>query len=283
MNDAWRALTAQEMAGDDFDAQLPFGHFAPTVLQSALIGLARRTVLKRGACRRPMTRLILSLGAGKIDVRFRGAAYRLRGDDNLIEYGLLLNPPYNGQDIDFLIADAAENANFLDLGSNIGLYSLPLALSAPEGRTIAIDANPRMAALLGWNANATGLSNLTMIHAGISDASGRASLSIRKDDMAIVSIVEDADGDIPIRTLSSIVHDAGIKTIHGLKIDIEGHEDRAMVPFLDSAPSSLLPRRIVIEHIGTADYPGCTAAFDRLGYHFVGRTRNNSHYLLKEG
>jgi len=34
---------------------------------------------------------------------------------------------------------------------------------------------------------------------------------------------------------------------YGLKIDIEGHEDKALVPFLLNAPKTLLPNKIVIE------------------------------------
>lgn len=282
MNKIWRPLTEKEMADAESDADLPFGHYAPTLAQAALIGLAKWTFLKRGALRAPLTRRILRMGAGKIDVRFRGAAYRLHGDDNLIEYGLLLNPAYNALDIDFLICGAAADANFIDAGANIGLYALPLALGAPAGRTIAIDANPRMANLLHWNADATGLTNLSMIHAGISDTEGRARLRIRKDDMAIVAIQKDAEGHIPIRTLASIVDQAGLTAIHGLKIDIEGHESKALVPFLDSAPRALLPRRIVIERPSSGnEYAGCSAAFDRHGYRLVQRTRNNSHYLLE--
>ena len=72
--------------------------------------------------------------------------------------------------------------------------------------------------------------------------------------------------------------------IDGLKIDIEGHEDKALAPFLDGGERSMLPRRIVIEHPEPdADYPGCAAAFARHGYELVGRTRNNSLYRLAHG
>lgn len=104
---------------------------------------------------------------------------------------------------------------------------------------------------------------------------------IRKDDVAIVAIEESDSGEMPVRTLAALVAEAGLTRIHGLKIDIEGHEDRALVPFLDGCVPDLLPRRIVIEHPeADADYPGCTAAFARHGYRLHGRTRNNSLYLL---
>lgn len=281
MQGNWRSVTAAEQSTQDADASLPFGHFAPNALQRALIALCRATILKRGLFRATMTRLILSLGRGTLDIRFRGAAYRIRGEQNLIEYGLLLVPTYNGQDIDFLLDGAPSDATFVDLGCNIGLYSLPLAVARPQGRVISIDANPKMIARIRWNATASGLANLTPLHTAVSDSDGRGDLVIRKDDVAIVAVQESAAGEMPIRTLASLLIEAGIATIYGLKIDIEGHEDRALVPFLDTCPPAMRPRRIVIEHPQPqADYPGCTAAFARHGYRLVGRNRNNSLYAL---
>jgi FkbM family methyltransferase len=281
MQGSWRSVTAAEQSTRDADAALPFGHFAPNLLQRALIALARATILKRGVFRASMTRAILALGRGTLDIRFRGAAYRIRGEQNLIEYGLLLVPTYNGGDIDFLLDGAPPDAGFVDLGCNIGLYSLPLAVARPQGRVVSIDANPKMINRIRWNADATGLGNLTPVHAAVSDSDGRGDLVIRKDDVAIVAVQESDNGEMPIRTLAAILSDAGLTTIHGLKIDIEGHEDRALVPFLDACAPDLRPRRIVIEHPEPqADYPGCTAAFARHGYRLVGRNRNNSLYQL---
>lgn len=281
MQGTWRAVTESEQSAQDADAALAFGHFAPNAVQRAVIALARATILKRGLFRATMTRLILALGRGPLDIRFRGAAFRIRGENNLIEYGLLLVPTYNGTDIDFLLEGAPEAATFVDLGCNIGLYSLPLAVARSQGRVVAIDANPKMIARIRWNAAASGRGNLTAVHAAVSDVEGRGDLVIRKDDVAIVAVQESREGEMPIRTLASILTEAGVEAIHGLKIDIEGHEDRALVPFLDGCGAALLPRRIVIEHPEPqADYPGCTAAFARHGYRLVGRSRNNSLYLL---
>jgi len=280
MADIWRDLTLQESDGSLFSDQSQFGDYRPNVIQNLLISICKATILKRGLFRGRMTSLILALGKGKLDIFFRGCAYRIFGENNLIEYGLLLNPKYNQSDLDFLLAGSDSSSNFLDIGSNIGLYSLPLAKSAPKGKTISIDANPKMKARLEFNASASGLKNVTMVSSAVSDKVGTARLKIRKDDVAIVAIEESAHGDIPIRTLSDIVKEQRLTSIYGLKIDIEGHEDRALVPFLMSASDELLPKRIVIEHPqADQDYPGCVKAFAALGYVLSGRSRNNSFYL----
>ena len=280
MQSEWRELTEQESGSSLPGVQPPFGTFAPNAVQSMLIRFARATILRRGMFRAKMTGLVHALGKGKLDIGFRGASFRLYGERNLIEYGLLLVPEYNRADTDFLLQGAPPDACFVDVGCNIGLYALPLASARPNGRVIAVDANPLMVARIAWNATAGRQTNLTIVHAAVSDHEGWADLVIRKGDVAIVAVRENDAGNMPVCTLASIVDQAGLKRIDGLKIDIEGHEDRALVPFLDQCPSHLLPARIVIEKSGPdQDYPGCTGAFARHGYRLVGRTRNNSLYM----
>ena len=191
----------------------------------------------------------------------------------------MLNPKYNQTDIDFLLEDSKSNSNFVDLGCNIGLYSLPLASSAPNGTVISIDANPLMQSRLSFNANSSGIKNIQIICSAISDKTGEGSLLIRKNDTAIVSVNEDIKGSIKIDKLENIIREQGLKSIYGLKIDIEGHEDKALVPFLLNVDEDLLPKRIVIEkQTKNSDYPGCAIAFKKLNYTLVSRSRNNSFY-----
>lgn len=278
-----RAIRRSEVVPDTQAAQPEFGAFKPTAAQSMLIALTRKTFLHRGVFRDFMTRMVMGDEGRPIDVNFRGCSFRLLGQNNLIEYGLLLHPRYNAADIDFLLDGAPNGANFIDIGSNIGLYCLPLARAAEGGGTvIAIDANPLMAHTLMWNAAASNLDNIQMFACAVSDRDGRGELLVEDDDIAIVHLVETEDGSIPVRTLASIVTEAGIETMHGLKIDIERHEDKALVPFFEQAPDMILPKRIVIEHPKPdQDYPGCARVFAERGYELNGRSRNNSFYALK--
>ncbi|OCW58342.1 FkbM family methyltransferase [Hoeflea olei] len=283
MSQEWKPLdkgrwSAQGAAGDGAGGP----HSAPpTALQQRLIDVARGGWLRRGIFRATVSRLVFMLGGGRpLDIGFRGVTFRLEGGRNLIEYGILLNPAYNAEDIDFLLGAVADGGVFVDVGSNIGLYSLPLARAAgPTGRCVSIDANPLMIERLKRNAALSGLGNVTAIASAVSDREGSGQLAVRKNDDAIVAVEETGTGPIPVRTLSALLAAAGITRVDGLKIDIEGHEDKALVPFLDAAAPDMLPRRIVIEHPEPgADYPGCTAAFARHGYRLTGRTRNNSLY-----
>ncbi|MDC1293094.1 FkbM family methyltransferase [Amylibacter sp.] len=281
MKDIWSKLDTSESKNAIKLDKKPFGSFKPNFLQKILITIGQKTFLKRGLFRSHYAKIIMSLSFGPLDIEFRGCAYRLWNEKNLIEYGLLLDPMYNNEDIDFLIHDAKNNSNFIDIGSNIGLYSQPLALAAPRGKTVSIDANPLMKHRLGFNKKSSSISNIEMINMAVSDTKGSGALKIRKDDIAIVALDESSPGNIKYATLIEILDMNNINKIYGLKIDIEGHEDKALVPFLMNAPKKLLPQKIVIEQpTRNQDYPGCLNAFKELDYKLVGRSKNNSFYEL---
>lgn len=276
----WRELSGTEAAVPAALLEAPWGTHAPGVAQRLLIGLARHTFLRRGKAREVMTRLIAALGS-PIDIAFRGCRFRIEGRNNLMDAGLLLNPAYNGREIGFLAEACGPDGVFVDIGANIGLYSLPLARAVgPHGRVLAIDASEGVLARLEFNARASGLAPVEALNLAVGGHEGAVDLQIRRDDLAIVSVRESAGGAVRMRPLLAILRDAGIERIDALKIDIEGHEDEALVPFLAGAPEALLPRRIVVEFadIGGEDYPGCRRELSARGYRLVGRTRNNSLY-----
>jgi hypothetical protein len=87
---------------------------------------------------------------------------------------------------------------------------------------------------------------------------------------------------VPSLRLARILGDAGVASVDALKIDIEGFEDRALVPFFEEAPQSLWPRAVVIEHLSRDEWQQDTIA-DMIarGYAEAARTRSNT--LLKRG
>ena len=281
MKKSWRELSSEELKNSKKKRQEDFGTFNPTIIQNFLIFIAQRSFLKRGHLRRLVAHLTYFVRKTPIDIYFRKCAFRLHFNRrNHIQYGLLVSPKYNYHDIEFLLKGSKPNSNFVDIGANIGLYSQPLALSSPKGQVLAIDANPLMVEQLNFNAKASKLNNLTVIFSAVSDKTGYGSLTINNNDDAIVAVDEESNGSIPIRTLKDILDENKVKKIYGLKIDVEGHEDLALAPFLLSAGKGDLPIKIVIEHANYEDYPACRDAFRKLNYKLVGRSKNNSFYEL---
>jgi len=189
-----RSNSVRGVTGDDDGVSAefftaPWGTYKPGLLQGLLIELTRRTVLQRGAARAKMTKLITGLGR-PIDTQFRGCNFRIEGRNNLIEYGVLTRPSYNGEEIDFLLGAMEPGGVAIDIGSNIGLYSLPLAKAAgPTGHVLAIDANINMVKRLQSNAAASDIRCITALPVAVGGTAGRVDLNIRRDDVAIVSVV----------------------------------------------------------------------------------------------
>ena len=161
MNSTWSKLELPKSKNISKNNDYSFGYFIPNKLQKVLILIGKKTILKRGLFRSKYAKLIMSLSKGPLDIIFRKCSFRLWNESNLIEYGLLLDPDYNNEDIDFLIHGAKKNSNFVDIGSNVGLYSQPLALASPNGKVISIDANPLMKLRLDFNKKSSNISNIS--------------------------------------------------------------------------------------------------------------------------
>src|SRR3954471_8209666 len=130
----------------------PFGAFAPTRAQAAIMSLAQGTRLKRGAFRPMMSRLVNLLRPGPVDVQYQGASFRFYHQTSATERGALFNPDYNVEELDFLRARTPRGGVFIDVGSNGGPLASPLSPRVePSARVSAVEPHPVMVARLAFN------------------------------------------------------------------------------------------------------------------------------------
>src|SRR4029453_492914 len=107
-------------AGQDFDApaelQPPFGTYAPTALQSLLIGLAKNTWLGRGGRRWKISRAIESIRPGPVDVSRFGLKLRLHHYGKyFVEKKMLLRiADYDRDELAWLRAAVKPGFHFVD-------------------------------------------------------------------------------------------------------------------------------------------------------------------------
>jgi hypothetical protein len=81
--------------------------------------------------------------------------------------------------------------------------------------------------------------------------------------------------------LADALADLGIDRIGMLKIDIEGFEDRALLPYLDKMPKESWPRYILIEVChGKSWKRDVVAELAAKGYAEVYRNRRNIHFEI---
>ena len=269
-------------------ASPPFGAFAPTRAQAAVISLAHRTRLKRGAFRPMLSRLVHLLRTGPVDIRYQGASFRFYHQASATERGALFNPDYNLAELDFLRAQTPVGGVFVDVGANVGTYAMVLARHVGAGgKVIAIEPHPITQARLAFNRAASGFSWVTLVVAAAAGPSdGELMIETDGDNLGASHIVTGQGTSSAIRVrslrLQRILADAAVGHVDTLKIDVEGFEDRVLTGFFGQAPELLWPRAVVIEHLSRGEWrDDCIATMHALGYAETGKTRSNT--LLVRG
>src|SRR3982074_837590 len=251
---------------DNDTSPAPFGAFAPTSAQAAIISLAQRSRLKRGAFRPMLSRLVNLLRAGPVDGQYHGAAVRFYHQARAPERGALFNPDYNIEELDFLRARTPAGGVFVDVGANVGTYAMVLARHVgAHGKVIAIEPHPVTHARLSFNRAASNFTQVRLVAAAAGASDGELLIETDGDNLGASHIVTGAVSSKAIRVpslrLLRILEDAGVAKVDALKIDIEGFEDRALIPFFKDAPQALWPRAVVIEHLSANDWlEDCSAA-----------------------
>jgi FkbM family methyltransferase len=260
----------------------PFGAFAPNAAQQAIISLAQRSRLKRGAFRPMLSRLVNLLRAGPVDVHYQGASFRFYHQASATERGALFNPDYNLEELDFLRKHTPAGGIFVDVGANVGTYAMPLARHVGQsGKVIAIEPHPVTHARLAFNRAASSFKQAILVAAAAGPTDGELMIETDGDNLGASHIVSGERAGKAIRVsslrLQRILDDAGVVHVDALKIDIEGYEDRVLTGFFKEAPPSLWPGAVVIEHLSRNEWlDDCIADMRARGYAETGKTRSNT-------
>src|SRR6202011_4293268 len=237
----------------------PFGAFAPNAAQHAIISLAQRSRLKRGAFRPMLSRLVNLLRAGPVDVQYQGASFRFYHQASATERGALFNPDYNLEELDFLRAHAPEGGVFVDVGANVGTYAMVRGRRVgTRGKVIAIEPHPVTHARLAFNRAASGFAQVRLVAAAAGPSDGELMIETDGDNLGASHIVSGQRAanaiKVPSLRLQQILGEAGVSHVDALKIDVEGYEDRILTGFFQQAPQALWPRAVVIEHLSRSEW-----------------------------
>lgn len=141
----------------------------------------------------------------------------------------------------------------LEVGANIGYYTVQGAHAAPETPYTAVEANPDTAAIVARNIELNGLKNVSLVHAAVVGDDAPATMELRLPDVekAVVPtgayLSEGGEGikDRPAsRTVvvDTVPMSTLIDGVDLLKLDIEGYEANV----LESVWPQLLANRPVI-------------------------------------
>ncbi len=128
---------------------------------------------------------------------------------------------------------------------------------------------------LTYNIGQSAHLNVKALGCAVLDIDGEATLFVnpRNEGESSTRIVN-ADARlepvrVPTKTLTTIARDEGYTRIDAIKLDIEGAEDLALVPFFGSAPPSLWPRLLLMEYTLLRAEEALEQRIKNLGYHEI--------------
>jgi FkbM family methyltransferase len=237
---------------------LPFGCYEPSQLQTYLIAIGRR-LPRNWAGRRiaSLIRSVLKRYSGRpIDVIRLGSRMRLYPRSNSSEKRLLATPQFfDSIEMALLQKQLTADFVFLDVGANAGAYTLFIANRVGRnGRIIAVEPHPTALARLHCNLALNGIDWAKVVPAALSDHNGTVSLYVNERNIGSSSMLSGRRPDlvtqsieVQCRRLTSLVLAEGLTRIDAIKLDVEGVEDRILVPYLLEVPRTLLPRFMIIE------------------------------------
>jgi FkbM family methyltransferase len=275
------------LTSDNDSSPAPFGAFAPNAAQAVIIRLAQGSRLKRGAFRPWLSRLVNLLRAGPVDVEYQGASFRFHHQGSATERGALFNPDYNLDELDFLRRYTPEGGVFVDVGANVGTFSLVMARHVgPRGTVIAIEPHPTTFARLSFNNAASGSTQVRLVQAAAGDSDGELMIETDGGNLGASHVVTGSASaeaiKVPSLRLTRILEQAQVTKVDALKIDVEGFEDRVLIPFFRGAPQSLWPRAVVIEHLSQKEWrEDCIQDMIARGFAITRKTRSNT-FLARE-
>ncbi|MEL6768029.1 MAG: FkbM family methyltransferase [Pseudomonadota bacterium] len=234
-------------------ANEPWGTFAPGAKGERLIRAARSAPILRSTVRAHVTLQLGERTGGPVDAHYAGYPIRFYPARSESARLMLLAPDrYQAEEFAFLAAHGDREGLFLDIGANAGAYSF---WAAREGwDVLAFEPDPFM--------HDTLMANILMARAGTPGAPVAIDLlRTALDDKAeagafsqrVQSLVAGTDDMVEVATnlLHIVLDERDVRAVGAVKIDVEGAEDRVLIPFFREAPAALHPRAILIEHVAS--------------------------------
>ncbi|MDP1630422.1 MAG: FkbM family methyltransferase [Caulobacter sp.] len=256
------------------------GTFPPTAAQRRILRWFHSTPLGFSRLRRPAINAFKAARAGPVDATLFGLKVRFHPHDNQTDSkSAVCGRCYNADETRWLSRILKPGAVFVDVGANMGFFSL---FAASRGaRVLAIEPLPTLFERMSLNMALNGFS-AHRFNEAVGPTAGTVVL-YPATDLGGTSILGAGAGiETPVRPLLDLVREAGVDHIDALKIDVEGWEDRVLCPFFETAPPALWPRAIVIEHSSGGQWvEDLLGRMTSLGYVRKVHNRANAMYVFR--
>lgn len=167
---------------------------------------------------------------GEAEIPALGLSFFVPALREPIASSLLANGTYEPQLCEALAKVLKKDGVFMDVGANVGLFSLLAAHRlVPEGRVVAFEASPRIFSFLERNAQRNPRPGLTLFHRAVTERSG--------DEMSFFDAPEAKFGMgslanrfsssaavVKSISLDDAAEQLGLPHVDVIKVDVEGFE-----------------------------------------------------------
>jgi FkbM family methyltransferase len=257
-----------------------FGFYGLSAVEQIGAFLARKTFAGRGSVRPLLERIFFGTRKTPRDALIWNGKVKLRLPPKSNLKYLIIDDRYNKPERDQLRAAVREGDVIADVGANIGFYTLWLAsLKVPNIKIVAFEPNPSVFEALVENVRINGFDNVLTINAAVGEKDGTVSFGVIEDAPSVGSILAKGADQITVemRTIASVLRANGLATCDIIKIDVEGYEYQALMPYLEATPVAQWPRLFVIEqnHRASQWEGDLVNAILSKGYQVAARTRGN--------
>jgi FkbM family methyltransferase len=231
-----------------------------------ILFIGQRTFLGRGIIRKKLVRLIefiifsnghQNLSNYKFICKILGVPFYFIFD-KILDYKVYFCRS-DRKEIFFLLKNSSDNTIFFDIGASMGIYTQFLAFNfnkIKNSRIIAVEPDPQNCDRIKMNLDLLKF-KIPNIHDLVKIE--QCALSERNSVLYLNKNLGPANGmiidsfipgsiKVNIRTLLEVIDANKIGHITNLKIDVEGYEDKILLPFFKNSTRNLFPKHIIIEH-----------------------------------
>ncbi|MFF2805687.1 FkbM family methyltransferase [Streptomyces sp. NPDC058000] len=182
-----------------------------------------------------------------------GFRVRVATTEDLIQRSILVHGCWEPQVSAFIAARLTPGSGLVDVGANLGYYSLLAAqLVGPEGMVVAVEPAPEMHSALRANIDLNGFSHVRAVRCAITAEPGEVRLFVpHAGNLGATSLIQpdrhEAELRVPGLPMTEAVTAEEFRRARIIKIDVEGAEGTVLaglVPLLDELPADC---EIVVE------------------------------------
>jgi FkbM family methyltransferase len=151
-----------------------------------------------------------------------------------VGFHLFIDGVYEPTEIGWVLGRLAPGDVFVDVGANIGVFTVAASNRVgPDGRVVAVEASPRVAAYLAHNIARNALTNVTICQVA---AEAHSDCAVQFYDAPIGrfgsgALTSEYGGtaiQVPSKRLDDLLSQINLADVKVLKVDVEGFEERVL-------------------------------------------------------